>query len=174
MNYRLLARITALIGALIMFAALTTSAYAASAPPAPPVGAAPVQGMAASAATISDPAPIQANATTYCKNGITHRVTISDYGVVIAWLQMSTNFCYNRVIVTYHTTRVTHWTAWSYAPSPYSFRCYVASGSTRNCSGNQETEDDGFYSGKIACDIRIQETENYVGQWWINWSWFCA
>jgi hypothetical protein len=174
MNYRILTRITALLGALILFAALTTSASAASAPPTPPIGAAPVQGMAASLATIGDPTSSQIDAATSCINGITHRVTISDYGVVIAWLQMTTNFCYNHVIVTSHTTKVTHFTVWSYAPSPYSFVCYVASGSTRQCSGNQETEDDGFYSGNIACDIRIQETENYRGQWWINWSWFCA
>ena len=174
MNYRLLTRITALIGALIMFAALTTSASAASAPPIPPSGAAPVQGMAATLVTVGNPTLTQINATTLCVNGITKRVNISSLGLPIAWLQMSTNFCYNGVIVTYHTTKVTHWTAWSYAPSPYSFVCYVASGSTRQCSGNRETEDDGFYSGNIACDIRIQEAENYRGQWSINWRWFCA
>jgi hypothetical protein len=100
------------------------------------------------------------------------------FGVNLWWFKMSTYWCWNYSIVTYHSTSVSHgvtgtgdatgW-AWGGGSGPH-FNCYVASGSSRNCSGNYE-----YATGKFdyipipsVCAEEIQEWENYKGSFY--WS----
>jgi hypothetical protein len=62
-----------LAGAATLAISMANPAYAASAPTAPPMSAAPIQGMAAAVATTSDPTTTQIDATTFCTNVVRHQ-----------------------------------------------------------------------------------------------------
>lgn len=98
---------------------------------------------------------------------------------LVAYVLFSTNFCYNNVIVTskslYFTPGVTtagRNAGWASMGSQYySWHCYVAHGSRRNCSGNEETEVEGFVKCnplKPPCSAymfpEILQEQNYKGQ----------
>jgi hypothetical protein len=99
-------------------------------------------------------------------------------GNVVAWLKMVTNWCYDYVTVTSHST-ILYWgvtaygnvLGWQSVGNPlYSFNCYVASGSTRNCSGNHEHADQLFDNVPTLSGIglTVDEKENYLGQAFTN------
>ena len=113
-------------------------------------------------------------ATTHCATRQSSETLNDGFGNVLDWLRMTTTWCWNGITVTSHKTIL----AWGvttlgsidgdsslYNPA-YSFSCYVASGSTRGCSGNHEvaTEkfDNAFLKNGIA--ITVSEWENYKGQ----------
>lgn len=99
-----------------------------------------------------------------------------------AWFKMTTYWCWNNVIVTYHNTYetggVTTFGAlegWSYnGVGSSGWYCYRASGSTRNCSGNTEYAQGSFSACvfKVGCIANwypfIQEWENYRGGFFHN------
>jgi hypothetical protein len=96
--------------------------------------------------------------------------------VILAWYRMTTYYCWNFKTVTYHSTSVTAGITttgaaggWQYdgTPDGIHFHCYVASGSTRNCSGNQEQAQGQFKACLAKCysswSPTITESENYLG-----------
>jgi len=98
----------------------------------------------------------------------------NDNGITIFWLKMVTTWCYNYVTVTSHSTTL-YWgvtttgtlTGWYSLYNPiYSFACYVASGSSRNCSGNHERAQEDFINGilRLEIDLVINQEETYQGQ----------
>lgn len=112
--------------------------------------------------------------STTCYQGVYQRVNFYEAGVLVWWVAMETNFCYNGTTVTSHRTAMSHWVAGSYTyfPEPIKFRCYVAAGSTRNCSGNEESDTSVVSNGDLGLNttVAIQEWENYHGGWYTHWS----
>lgn len=107
--------------------------------------------------------------------------TLTDgFGNVQIWLRMKTTYCWNYSIVTYHSTYLywgvttlgvlVGWT-WLYNPD-YAFNCYVASGSSRNCSGNHEHAKEVFLQGPVRfeTDLIVDQNENYKGQFFSHGS----
>jgi hypothetical protein len=147
---------------------------------APPVSAAPAEASppAGSVAVTNgeDAAGVDA-AGNACRVGwskITHKDV---FGITLWWLKMTTTWCYNGVTVTSHSTSITHdvtgpGTAlgWSWHGQNSGFACYVAKGSSRNCSGNHEwvTAQLDFIPLPVTCVQKLNEWENYHGQFF--WS----
>ena len=114
---------------------------------------------------------------TRCKTGTKTKTGNDPYGFALAWYQMTTYFCYNGDIVTYHSTQVNGGITtlgaiggWAYngTPSGINFHCYVAHGSTENCSGNQEEAQGQFQACQAGyCysnwSPTITESETYKG-----------
>jgi hypothetical protein len=96
------------------------------------------------------------------------------FGAPVWWVQMTTNFCYNYNIVTYHVTTMSDWVAGSYhyQPAAIQFSCYAQSGHP-NCSGNVETDSLGVYylNGSVGYkwDLTIRENEYFDGGWYKYW-----
>lgn len=106
----------------------------------------------------------------------------------VAWVQMTTDFCYTGPAVGPPTTadRVTshnstiqigvtepgNATGWSYVQniSGINFKCYVTAGGTNACSGNEESDQVEFQECllKIGCDgtayPSVTDLENFRGQ----------
>jgi hypothetical protein len=124
--------------------------------------------------TISEPPAVSGNASNPCKT-VTFQRNYTGAGIMIAWLKMVTTWCYNNVIVTSHST-ILYWgvTAFGsglgwyiqHATPNYSFTCYVASGSTRNCSGNHEATKQFWRNGSagVGLALTVNESEAYKGQ----------
>src|SRR5450631_186419 len=78
-------------------------------------------------------------ATTHCATKQSKTDAIR--GLALFEISMKTNWCWNNSIVTGSHT-ILYWkvaiAGWTPGKPSYSFNCYVASGSTRNCSGNHE------------------------------------
>jgi hypothetical protein len=157
-----------------LVAALAFTATPASARPAaaavPAAGSVSVAGDSATAGVDSAGDP--------CRTGWA-QVTYRDvFGITLWWFRMTTSWCYNGSIVTSHTTTVSHdvtgtgtATGWAWGGrSAVSFNCYVASGSSRNCSGNHESDTAQFDYIPIpsVCVVKLQEWENYRGEFF--WS----
>ncbi len=96
------------------------------------------------------------------------------FGIVLFWFKMQTSWCWDYRIVTSHTTRI-YWgvtgpgaaVGWAFINhSPIHFHCYVAYGSTRDCSGNHEDATASFLNVVTlqTCLPFISEDENYRGQ----------
>jgi hypothetical protein len=88
------------------------------------------------------------------------------------WLKVQTTWCYNYVTVTSHST-ILYWgtttngalAGWHYVGNPYyTFNCYIAAGSSINCSGNHEHADELWTDGSGHCHLIVDEEENYHGQ----------
>jgi hypothetical protein len=108
-----------------------------------------------------------------CENGLTERVWWSEFGITEGWSAMTTNFCYDNVTVTSHYTYMTWWAGVlsDVSQDPIQFNCYVANGSSRNCSGNNEQENTTFFwPSEIYVTIYIREWENYHGAWGWNYT----
>jgi hypothetical protein len=119
-----------------------------------------------------------ASAGSLCRTGWAKLSYKDVFGIVLFWYKMTTYWCYNGAIVTTHSTSenagVTATgsaTGWSYlGVIERSFHCYVASGSTRSCSGNFEDSQGSFQAciAKIGCYASkqpyIYEKENYKGE----------
>jgi hypothetical protein len=104
--------------------------------------------------------------------------------VHLASFNQSTYWCWNRYIVTYHSTSYTGSVTttgsiggWEYKPGDLqtSFHCYEVKGSTRLCSGNYEEGQGSFQ----ACIYNIcfsnwypvlQMWEQYTPSWHYAWS----
>jgi hypothetical protein len=102
----------------------------------------------------------------------------------LAWFKMTTYWCWNGVIVTYHNTREAGGVTSSGSAAGWSYTgivqgsdgwyCYVAKGSHRNCSGNTEFAQGSFpeCAFKVGCisswNPQIQEWENYHGGFFHN------
>ncbi len=105
----------------------------------------------------------------------------SELGNVVYSFKASTYYCWNEVIVTYHSTSF-YWsvTSWGYAFGDnwvdgwILFHCYVAQGSRTNCSGNDEQSIGNFGSnsgeGGAGNQIDINQWENFHGQYFNSWS----
>ena len=105
----------------------------------------------------------------------------SELGNVVYTFKASTYYCWNGVIVTYHSTSF-YWsvTSWGYAFGDnwvdgwILFHCYVAQGSRTNCSGNDEQSIGNFGSnsgeGGAGNQIDINQWENFHGQYFNSWS----
>jgi hypothetical protein len=114
---------------------------------------------------------------TYCRTGWEQKNGEDSVGIILVWYKMTTYFCYNYATVTSHSTNVSGGTTttggiggWSYQGTPdgINFHCYVAAGSTRNCSGNQEEAQGQFHACQAGyCYANwsptITESENYHG-----------
>ncbi len=96
------------------------------------------------------------------------------FGIVLYWFKMQTSWCWDYRTVTSHTTHL-YWAVtgpgaafgWAYiSNSGVHFYCYVASGSTRQCSGNHEDATASFLNLDTlqTCLPFIAEDENYRGQ----------
>jgi hypothetical protein len=96
------------------------------------------------------------------------------FGIVLFWFKMQTSWCWDYRIVTSHTTRI-YWgvtgpgaaAGWAFINhSPIHFHCYIAYGSTRDCSGNHEDATASFLNVVTlqTCLPFISEDENYRGQ----------
>lgn len=127
--------------------------------------------------TVSE--PVMTSAASGCKTWV-YTATLNDAPLnwpEDAWYRMSTYFCWNGTIVTYHYTTTSGGTTaygaaggWHFnSEGDLGFHCYVAVGSTKNCSGNTEIRQ-GHFSDcvlKVGCvqnwDPTIQEWENYHG-----------
>jgi len=104
-------------------------------------------------------------------------------GFTLFWFKMQTSWCWDYRIVTRHTTviywGVTGWGAavdWHFvAVTPIHFNCYIASGSTLQCSGNHEYAIATFRNGisGVECLLTINEWENYRGQFFSGASQAC-
>lgn len=173
-----------------VLAALATVPAAASAAFAAPVRA---------AATVSVPDEQTATGTSYelttgssavttdatgarCETSWARKTEYNVFHLTLFWFQLNTYWCWNGSIVTYHNTYVT-WdittlggdVGWLYdGTGGIAFHCYVASGSTRNCSGNYEAATAHFQLCviKYGCIQNvyffIEEWENYRGQFFTN------
>lgn len=120
----------------------------------------------------------QDSAAVYC-NSVSFKENYLVLGNIVAWLKMNTHWCYDGVTVTSHST-ILYWGITSYGLATgwetnvsnpeYSFNCYVASGSTRNCSGNHEWTEMLFdnFVNKSGIALTVQEWENYEGQDFTN------
>lgn len=95
------------------------------------------------------------------------------FGNVQFWLRMQTYYCWNHVIVTYHSTTL-YWgvttlgiaVGWLSLSTPYyAFNCYVSTSSSRNCSGNHEHAKEAFINGPfmLETDLIVDQEENYQG-----------
>jgi hypothetical protein len=123
---------------------------------------------------ISETPAASSSASNPCKT-VTFQQNYNGAGNTIAWLKMVTEWCYNDLIVTSHST-VLSWgvTAFGSAlgwyieyPSPrYSFNCYVASGSGPGCSGNHEWTEQFWANGSagVGLALTVDEWETYNGQ----------
>ncbi len=92
----------------------------------------------------------------------------------LAWFTMNTYFCWNGRIVTYHSTNIQGQatgpgsaTGWAYQgtiASGTGWYCYVANGSTVNCSGNEEYAQGNFTDCvlKYGC---IGNWQPYIAEW---------
>ncbi len=114
---------------------------------------------------------------TYCRTGWEQKNAEDVFGIILVWYKMTTYFCYNYVTVTSHSTNVNGGTTgtgaaagWSYEGTPdgINFHCYVAAGSTRQCSGNQEEAQGQFHACQggycyANWSPTITESENYHG-----------
>ncbi len=96
------------------------------------------------------------------------------FGIVLFWFKMQTSWCWDYRIVTKHTT-IIYWgvtgpgaaVGWAFINhSPIYFSCYVAYGSTRQCSGNHESATASFHNvvTRQVCLPHIEEWQNYRGQ----------
>jgi hypothetical protein len=96
------------------------------------------------------------------------------FGFTLFWFKMQTSWCWDYRTVTSHTTRI-YWgvtgpgaaVGWAFINhSPIYFNCYVAFGSTRNCSGNHEDATASFLNvvTRQTCLPHIDEWQNYRGQ----------
>jgi hypothetical protein len=103
-------------------------------------------------------------------------------GVVLFWFKMTTDWCYNFSIVTYHDTKTYFGITFTGSAGGWAFdkiieataRCYVAYGSTRNCSGNYEDREGNFRACVVvigcydSAQPYLQEWETYQGNFY--WS----
>jgi hypothetical protein len=96
------------------------------------------------------------------------------FGITLFWFKMTTRYCWNHITVTSHSTTIS-WgvtgpgaaVGWAYiSNSGVHFACYVASGSTRQCSGNHEWATANFLNVVTTqvCLPHIDEWENYKGE----------
>jgi hypothetical protein len=104
-------------------------------------------------------------------------------GIILFSFNMSTHWCWNGVIVTSHSTGVNHSitgtgaaTGWEWiGDTGIDFSCYKASGSTKNCSGNEEHSTGYFYNVLTgqSCGDTLHQWENYKGQFFHSESTTC-
>lgn len=97
-----------------------------------------------------------------------------EFGITLFWFKMQTSWCWDYRTVTRHTTRI-YWgvtgtgdaVGWAYINnSGIYFDCYIAPGSTRQCSGNNEDATASFLNlfTMQACLPYISMSETYRGQ----------
>jgi hypothetical protein len=138
----------------------------------------------AQASVLTAGAPSAVAAATQCKT-ISWDATLNDsLGLRLASITVSTYFCYNNVLVTYHDTSYTvnvsgvgsagGWN-WDGLVSN-DFNCYVTDGSTNKCGKNTEVLEGLFQDCvvKVGCIANwfpvIQEDEYFNGDWviWVD------
>jgi hypothetical protein len=139
----------------------------------------------AGALVFSNPARSGAHAasvaTTHCTTKQSSESDGNVSAVTLIWISMKTSWCWNNSIVTSsHTVLswgVTTWGnlgGWYTVGKPkYTFNCYVASGSTRNCSGNHEWMQEEFQTqpySDTTCYLSLNQWENDKGQFFTNGS----
>lgn len=111
--------------------------------------------------------------TTFCTSAFSEEQTTSIAGIVLIWYKLTTKWCYDDVTVVSHTTTLSEGITttgaidgWSFVQFlNYHFNCYIAAGSTRQCSGNHEDGEAEFSppSGG-SCTMYLGEDENYLGK----------
>jgi hypothetical protein len=161
--------------------AIASPAFAAAAGPAASIGSRVTQPARTASAALTytvttRPATrvVQISATTKCYDGVYQRVDGYEFGVLVWWEAMKTNFCYNGHTVTSHSTKMSHGilaSAWSYAPGPTKFNCFDRKKGV-SCSGNHEHNTSGFQNtgAHVATSVNIDEWEYYTGRWRTHWS----
>jgi hypothetical protein len=104
----------------------------------------------------------------------TSYLSFSYLGVNSLWLKIQTYYCWNYLIVTYHSTTL-YWgvtaggagNGWGWLYNPYyAFNCYVSTSSWRSCSGNHEHAKEIFINPFLRSEaaLIIDQEENYKGQ----------
>jgi len=126
---------------------------------------------------------VNAAAAESCRTSTNYINNEDILGIILFSFNMSTYWCYNGSIVTYHSTGVNHGitgtgsaTGWEWiGDSGIDFSCYVASGSTKNCSGNEEHSTGYFYNDITgqSCSDTLHQWENYKGQFFHSESTTC-
>jgi hypothetical protein len=111
--------------------------------------------------------------TTSCATRQSSENFTDGFGNVFFWIRMNTHWCWNGVIVTGSSTSL-YWgvttlgniLGWHSEYNPqYTFNCYVAAGSTRNCSGNHEWMQEDFVGTPPEdCYLHINQAEAYKGE----------
>lgn len=118
-----------------------------------------------------------------CKTSTNYIDNQDIFGITLSSFNMHTYWCWNGLIVTSHSTGVNHGittfgsaAGWEWiGDTGVDFSCYIASGSTRNCSGNEEHSTGYFYnfiSGQ-SCSDTLHQWENYKGQFFHSESTSC-
>jgi hypothetical protein len=118
-----------------------------------------------------------------CDNKSSRVVAKDLFGIELLYFRMSTHWCWNFKIVTYHsTTAVATVTGpgatvgWRITNvSSIHFECYVAAGSKLQCSGNREQATADFqnrFTGQ-RCHASITQAQNYKGQFFASGSMKC-
>jgi hypothetical protein len=114
--------------------------------------------------------------TTHCatKQDTYNSVLAPPNLVTLFWVSMKTTWCWNGITVTSHST-ILYWgvtttgnlTGWHSEYNPqYTFSCFVAAGSTHNCSGNHEWMQEDFVHGITPfedCYLSLNQWEHYNG-----------
>jgi hypothetical protein len=120
-------------------------------------------------------------ATAHCTTQQSSESNGNVSAVALIWVRMQTRWCWNNSTVTSHST-VLYWgvTTWgnlggwySVGNPKYTFNCYVAAGSTRNCSGNHEWMQEEFQTQPYAdetCYLSLDQWENDKGQFFTKGS----
>jgi hypothetical protein len=124
-------------------------------------------------------------ANTSCATKQSNDNTPDAFGVNLFWVSMKTTWCWNDSIVTSHST-ILYWgvtttgniAGWYSLYNPqYTFNCYVAAGSSHNCSGNHEWMQEDFVHGITPfedCYLSINQWETYNGGFTWNDSHHCV
>jgi hypothetical protein len=170
--------IAGLLGAILTFGTpLTSRAFAATTYHAAPMSLSSIRLAQAGRLSVTSTNTLTVSRNSAgdpCKT-VSFQNNYNGAGNMIAWLKMVTKWCYNNVIVTSHST-VLYWgvTAFGsalgwyieYSSPRYSFNCYVASGSTRSCSGNHEWTEQFWRNGSagVGLALTVDEWEAYKGE----------
>jgi hypothetical protein len=93
-------------------------------------------------------------------------------GNLLYSFEASTYWCWNGAVVTSHKTSY-HYVitslgtldGYGWDSGDITFNCYVASGSTRSCSGNHESVNGNFGIEASGFTVAIDQSENYKGQY---------
>jgi hypothetical protein len=170
-----------LLGSILLAASLFfavtphfSPAFAATTSPASTPANAPQLTQLVQVSVITSSATSRVSAGDPCRTSSRQQNAKDFFGITLFWFKMQTRYCWDNRTVTYHRTTIS-WgvtgpgaaVGWAYiSNSGIRFNCYVASGSTRQCSGNHEWATASFHNvvTRQVCLPHIDEWENYRGQ----------
>lgn len=171
MNFPRSARILA--AAVAVAGGLLLSGAAAQAAPLPASNshAATAHAPALTLRVVNSESRAAANAAGDPCNTINTRVNGYETGILQWWVQLSTYYCWNGTIVTYHSTSLSHdqGSSWYFSPGPIIFNCFK--NTSTQCSGNHEHNESSVSNGStyVLTYVTIDQYEYQNGTW--KWTW---